>query len=232
MTPVWFTFDARDAFTTAILATLRNTIEEAVRARGRATLALSGGRTPVAILGQLAALDLPWAAVTLIPCDDRLVTLGDPLSNAGMLTRTFAGTTAQVLPLVDDTIEYHDAGRRADARLQALDWPLDFVWLGMGADGHTASIFPGPDLASALDAAPTRRAVGVRPDPLPPEAPVNRVTLTAGAILAARQRILVIEGEAKRQVLDAAIAEGPASEYPIAQLMARGDGPLDVYWLR
>ena len=94
-------------------------------------------------LERLAGLALPWDAVTLLPSDDRIVPITDPLSNAGMLARVFSSTAARVLPLVGDITDYRKVGEQADALLRALEWPLDLVWLGMGADGHFASLFPG-----------------------------------------------------------------------------------------
>ena len=229
MTVLWREYASREAFTDGIVATLREVIVAAVTARGQATLAFSGGKTPVAILQQLAAVPLPWKHVTMLPSDDRIVALDDALSNAGMLQRTFGATAARVVPLVEGARDYRDAGRRAADRLQDVPWPLDLVWLGMGGDGHTASIFPGPDLETALTS--PARAVGVHPVPLPPEAPVDRVTLTASAIADARERLLVIEGAAKRAVLERAVVDGAGSEFPMGQVLARGDGALTVHWL-
>jgi 6-phosphogluconolactonase len=122
------------------------------------------------------------------------------------------------------------AGNSADARLQDLQFPPDLVWLGMGEDGHTASIFSGPDLQDALDAPKARRAVGVMPDPLPPEAPVPRVTLTRAAILSARTILITITGDAKRATLEKAIADGQSSQVPIGRVLAEAEQPIDIHW--
>jgi 6-phosphogluconolactonase len=115
--------------------------------------------------------------------------------------------------------------------LMDLHWPLDLVWLGMGGDGHTASIFAGPDLDAALNAPKDRRAVGVAPDPLPPEAPVNRVTLTAPAIVAARTTMFAISGQDKRDLLEQAAEDGGKSRYPVGKVLDQITVPVDIYCL-
>lgn len=227
----WNSYDTREAMVAGVVTTVRECIESAVAARGRATIALSGGKTPVPILERLAALPLPWSAVTIIPSDDRIVPISDVLSNAGMLVRVFGRSGARVVPLVGEVAERLEAGRRADAVLQRLAWPLDLVWLGMGTDGHTASIFAGPDLERALVPPAGVRAVGVHPDPLPPEAAVDRVTLTATAIAEARRCIVVLEGAKKREVLERAASEGARSAYVIGRVLGGMSSPPAVHWV-
>jgi 6-phosphogluconolactonase len=100
----------------------------------------------------------------------------------------------------------------------------------MGADGHTASIFPGPDLERAVAGPRERRAVGVRPEPMPDSAPVDRVTLTAPALTSARAIMIVIAGAEKRRLLEQAIREGPLSAAPIGRVLAAVDSPIDIFW--
>jgi 6-phosphogluconolactonase len=100
----------------------------------------------------------------------------------------------------------------------------------MGDDGHTASIFVGPDLEAALEAPGGTRAAGVLPDPLPREAPVARVTLTRGAILAARELVVTITGPLKMALLERALAEGQSSHLPIGRVLAGAQQPIHVHW--
>ena len=226
----WWEHDDAGALAEAVAGDLGFIAESALDARGAALLALSGGNTPVAAYEKLAAMKLDWKRVTIVPVDDRLVKVDDPLSNVGMLARIFLPKGARVLPLGDGTKDVKTAGNAADARLQDLPWPPDVVLLGVGGDGHTASIFPGPDYQAALDAPKARRAIGVTPDPLPADAPVPRVTLTRAAILQARALMLALTGDDKRAVVERAIEDGPGSATPIGRVLADAEQPIDIHW--
>ncbi|HEX2624044.1 MAG TPA: 6-phosphogluconolactonase, partial [Sphingomicrobium sp.] len=168
-------YDSIEEMADAVAGDIGFIVESAIEARGNALLALPGGKTPVPIYQRLAKAELPWKRVTIIPGDERLVAMDNDLSNVRALAKTFLPAGARVIPVTGDIADVKLAGNSADARLQDLPWPPDVVLLGMGADGHTASIFPGPDLDDALNAPKARRMVGVTPDPMPPEAPVGRV---------------------------------------------------------
>jgi 6-phosphogluconolactonase len=207
-------------------------IESAVAAHGGARIALPGGRTPATTYQSLLKTKLDWSKVTVVPTDDRLVASGSPLSNFDQLQAAFGSKGANVVPLADASSldDYREAGRLADAQLAGIGWPLDLVVLGMGTDGHTASIFPGPDFDRAIAGPKERRAVGVRPDPMPPEAPVDRVTLTAAALSSARAIMVLIAGDEKKQVLERALEEGPLSTKAIGRVVAEIDAPVDIFW--
>ena len=226
----WWEYDSIDEVADAVAGDIGFIVESAVDARGASLIAVPGGSTGPAIFGKLAAQKLPWKKVTIIPTDDRLVPMDDERSNVRAIAKAFLPLGARVIPIAAEIADYRLAGNSADARLQDLPWPPDLVWLGMGKDGHTASIFAGPDLQTALDAPKARRAIGVMPDPLPPEAPVARVTLTRSSILSARTVMIVITGDEKRALLEQAIADGQSSKLPIGQVLAEAEQPIDIHW--
>ncbi|ARS27978.1 6-phosphogluconolactonase [Sphingomonas sp. KC8] len=227
----WWDYDDTDEMAAAVAGDVGFIIESALDARGQALIALPGGTTPAPIFAKLAEARIKWKNVTIIPTDDRLVAVSDPLSNIASIAKIFLPLGARVMPIVSEAAADHTAaGKAADARLQDLHWPPDLVWLGVGADGHTASIFPGPDLEEALNGPNARRAVGVLPDPMPKEAPVARVTLTRAAILSARTLLITVTGDAKRKMLEKAIEDGPLSSVPIGRVLADTELPIDIHW--
>ena len=227
----WWEYDDADEFAAAVAGDIQFVIESAIDARGSAVIALAGGNTPFPAYKKLAEAKLDWKKVTIIPGDERIVPLGDDLSNVTALAKIFLPKGARVMPIVPNATEdYKAAGRSADALMQDLHWPLDLCLLGMGGDGHTASIFPGPDFDEALNGPKERRALGVMPDPLPPEAPVARVTLSRQAIATSRALMIAITGDKKKQVLEDAISEGTGSPYPIGRVLADVELPVDIHW--
>jgi 6-phosphogluconolactonase len=227
----WWEYDSLDELADAVAGDVGFIIESAIDARGASLIAVPGGTTGPAVFPKLVKQKLPWKKVTVIPTDDRIVPVDSELANVRSIAKAFLPAGARVIPIVSGAAEdYRLAGNAADARLQDLPWPPDLVWLGMGKDGHTASIFTGPDLQGGLDAPKARRAIGLMPDPLPDEAPVPRVTLTRGAILSARTVMIVITGDEKRAVLEQAIADGQSSKTPIGRVLAEAEQPIDIHW--
>jgi 6-phosphogluconolactonase len=226
----WWEYDDADEMAAAVAGDVGFIVESALDARDACLLALPGGRTPKPIFARLAEAKLPWKKVTIIPTDDRLVAMDDERSNVRGIAQAFLRAGARVVPIATEIPDYKLAGNSADARLQDLPWPPDLCWLGMGEDGHVASIFAGPDLQDALDAPKARRAVGVMPDPMPSDVPVARVTLTRAAILSARTVIITITGDKKRELLEQAIEDGHSSKLPIGRVLAEAEQPIDIHW--
>lgn len=229
----WWEFDNTAEMAEQVAGDIGFVIDSAIEAHGSARIAVPGGDTARPVYEALLAnKDIDWSKVTLIPTDDRLVPLDHELSNYRKLDALFGGKGASVISLVDEAAleDRREAGRLANQRLDMLDWPLDLVCLGMGEDGHVASIFPGPDFEGAVAGPKERRAIGVRPEPMPADAAVERVTLTGPALSSARAVMIVLQGDTKRRVLEEAIKEGPLSSKPVGRVLSEIDAGIDIFW--
>lgn len=198
-----------------------------VRERGRASIALSGGKTPERLFQLLAARGpdaLPWSQVDLWWCDERMVPASDPASNVGRARSALIDplrlSPARIHPIAGELADPEAAARAYhDALALALGAPpiLDLCLLGLGGDGHTASLFPD----SAALAETDRYAVAARaPAGL---AVPERVTLTLPVLRAARRVRFLVAGGDKAEAVAAAL-EGPRDprRHP-AQMIDAGD---------
>lgn len=205
MAEVQFIEGADDA---AIAEELRERIARALSATGApVAISVPGGSTPFPILERLAAMDIDWSRVTIWPGDDRLVSEDHPASNTGRIRALMEPAGAEVVTLTVMEQVPH----------------FTFAWLGMGADGHIASLFPNAD-PRADD---PRRLRTLTPDPLPPEAPFDRISLTIPALLDSDELVFVIRGIDKRAVFDAA-ARGEG-DLPVARLLVAAHQPVTCF---
>jgi 6-phosphogluconolactonase len=242
----WIEHDYPDtaALAEGLRAALQAACEEAIRERGEAFLSLAGGRTPFPAYRALAAsTDIDWSNVVVMPGDDRCVPHDHPASNVAALRDAFAaasGVRVEALTAADG--DATASLTQARAMLLQHATPFDAVVLGMGEDGHTASLFPhalGLTEAMADDA--NEDAFALTPDPLPPEAPFSRITLGYARLRRARGLHLLVTGARKREVLRAAQTEVDARAWismPISAFLhapaADGDGipnrVLHIHW--
>ncbi len=200
-------------------------LKQGLERRGEACAALSGGSTPGPAYELLAAMQLDWPRITFALVDERCVPANDPASNEGLLRRTLApriAAGARLLPMYAGSSSA-DAANAAYAGLH-----IDIALMGMGADGHTASWFPGGEgLAAALDPNSTQTVVAVRA----PQAAgaADRLTLTRAAIDRADRVLLLITGQDKRDALDAALKQS-VEDAPVTALLQRPGRPPTLLW--
>lgn len=223
----------------ALAAVIAQDLSLALQRRGQAFIAVCGGRSPLALFEVLREAPLDWPRVTLVLSDERIVPPDDPASNAGLVRRHLlqgraAGARwhppfAQWPPHgMGDAERATDAGlsrlaAAVNARLRPLPWPLDVAVLGLGADGHVASLFDGADgLTQAL------AGEGPMAWTRPHTAPHPRLTLTLPTLLAAGHLRLLAQGAAKRAVVERA-CRGFDAHLPLSWLMHRAR-PLQI-WL-
>ena len=212
---------------------MADALGDGIRQRGRAGLALAGGRTPSEIYRRLSRRPLSWDKVAVTLTDERWAPSNSLESNALLLRCMLfkeAASSAVFVPLKTDTdADPESAARGAEERLGAMGWPLDLVLLGMGEDGHVASLFPGnPELDQGLDAGGHRRCMAVAPgEPAPPQA---RLSLTLAALLDARCVFLVIRGDDKLQALARARDHADPVRAPVLALLGQNRTPVHILW--
>lgn len=216
---------AAQALTEAVAADL----DTALRERPRASLVVSGGRSPIAFFERLRGAALDWSRVVITLADERWVPPEHPDSNARLVAGHLlqgAAAAARFVPLWNGAPTPADAIAERSIALAALPQPFDALVLGMGEDGHTASLFPGaPGLPAALD--PGADALLAAIDP--PAAPHPRLSLTLAALLDSRRIHLPIGGAAKRAVYRRAIAECEPLHLPVAAVLCQTTVPVTVY---
>ncbi|MDV9032201.1 6-phosphogluconolactonase [Pseudomonas sp. RAC1] len=210
----------------ALAADVAEWLSSAVAAKGQACLVVSGGRSPVAFLEQLSSASLDWSKVTVSLADERWVPVEHADSNAGLLARHLfkgAAAKARFLGLYQRGDNLEAAAEAADQALAELP-PIDVLILGMGDDGHTASLFPdSPHLAEGLDPGASRRCLPM----LAPSVPHQRLSMTRALLSSAAFTALSVQGPGKLAALRAALAANDAAQMPIRAFL---HDPLDIYW--
>ncbi|MDC0663494.1 6-phosphogluconolactonase [Marinobacter sp. SS21] len=221
---------AEDAHTVASMLAekVAGVLANRLRQPGRASLAVSGGRTPVAFFELLARKPIEWARVDVVLADERWVEETHPASNAALVKRYLIqgpAAAANFLSFWRAGMSPVDASADADQALAAIEWPLTALVLGMGNDGHTASLFPdAPELYQAMDVKRPNHVVTLTP----PSQPHARVSLSLRALAGARYKALHLRGMDKAETLKLACDQlDDVAEMPIRVFLRLG---LVVYW--
>lgn len=222
---MWHEFTSSADCVDAMVRDIGKQLQREVNETGTATLAVSGGRSPIPLFQALAQTELPWRQITVALVDERHVPLDHPDSNE-KLVRSYLlqnkAAQAKFAGLVSDPDDI--AASVSQANTQRND--LTMVILGMGDDGHTASLFPeAPQLAQGLAPDQVKRYLHMTPG----TAAHERISMTLAAMLGSKRIVLAIAGEHKRRVYEEA-AQQVTRTLPISYVIAQKGVPLDVYW--
>ncbi len=223
-------FPDRQALAVALAEHIGKALRQDIAKRSQASLVVSGGSTPLALFEQLSVLNLPWPQVVITLADERWVEPSSSDANELSVRRHLLqnqAADAVFIGLKNKAAAAADGRGECEKLLHGIPRPFTAVILGMGNDGHTASLFPcAPQLAAAADMNCGRLCAAVRPQ----NAPHERITLTLPAILSAQEIILHITGPEKKAVLDKALAEGPPEAMPIRFILRQQAVPVTVCW--
>jgi 6-phosphogluconolactonase len=205
-------------------------LSAAIAARGVASLVVSGGKSPIKFFESLRTQALDWSRVHIALADERWVDPSDPASNEKLVRDELLqdhAAAARFSGLKNGAATPELGAAAAWETYAQVPRPFDAVMLGMGDDGHTASLFPkSPNLATALDPAAAAGCIGMRS----PTAPQARLSLNLSALLDSKRIVLLINGASKWQVYAAASQPGAAEEMPVRTVLRQRRTPVDVTW--
>lgn len=205
-------------------------LQQAINNKGHASIAVSGGKTPIPLFKLLSQQDLEWHNVFITLVDDRWVDDTDDASNEKLVLTYLLQNKAKLANFVglkNSCDNPFDGAKITDKILNKIPMPFDVLILGMGEDGHTASLFPGAaNLMAGLDMKSGRKVVGMTPL----TAPLDRITLTLPTILDSQNIYLHLVGESKMQVLEQAEKGDDINQMPIRAILQQNKVNVIGFW--
>jgi 6-phosphogluconolactonase len=222
-------FKTRDDLDYALASKVASELIEAISLNGKASIALSGGSTPKGFFNKLSQIDLAWDKVTVTLADERWVEFESDASNTRLVHESLLQNKAEKATffhlkrgeLSSQTLEVLNA----EAKEQLL--PFDVLILGMGEDGHTASLFPcSEQIEKGLDRANPDSLMKV----VPTTAPNDRITFTFSHLIQSKNIILHVCGDNKKVVLDKAVEGSDEFEMPIRAFLHNKNIKTQVFW--
>ncbi len=221
------TFKTPQALVAELSEAIANDLADAIMSRGNATLLVSGGSTPKALFEALSIIDLGWEKVHVSVVDERWVDAAHKDSNAKLVKEHLlqnCAAKATFIPLYREGLTPQMAEKKCNRYLESLT-PFDVAVLGMGADAHTASLFPHNERLE--EAYKTHDfCIAITPE----NAPHERMSLTLAALLHVTHCYLHIEGEIKKAVFDKALSTHDPIAMPISALLHHEQCALEVYY--
>ncbi len=214
----------------AVASCIELDLRHALEHREHVVFLASGGRSPGPILSKLSKADLDWSRVIISLTDERQVPIEHDDSNANLVNRKLLRNTAaasKFIPLwqAEDKIAI-DALTRLDVQL-GTHVPFDVALIGMGMDGHTASIFPnGEGMSEAINGSALFSST--TPNPLPQEAPWARITCTISTLAATKAIHLILFDEKKKELFKT-ISANPYDKSAMASLIKSSVNPLTIH---
>lgn len=227
-------FQDQDALTQALVTDLIMSVESGLQMKNQFVLAVSGGRTPKPVYQKLSEQKLDWNRIRVSLVDERWVEEGHEASNAGFVKQYLLQNLAQaaVFTGMKNTARTAKSGQaECEAQYQLYAPVADVMILGMGEDGHTASLFPHAEgLEAAMSQTDLCAAITAHKSKITAQY-TERMSLTFHAIVQSRQIVLLITGEKKRRLYESLQqAEPDYLTYPVQAVLQQKWAPVTVYW--
>ncbi|QPK64952.1 6-phosphogluconolactonase [Methylomonas sp. LL1] len=230
-----FFFEQRHHLFTALVAECQDVLSEAISKHGAATLLVSGGGTPAPLYEALSKTELNWKKIKIALVDERWVDQDHAASNEALIRRTLLINNAKTAEFtgMKTAAKTATAGQgETEALYRKLPQPFSLAIVGMGPDGHTASLFPhAKGLAGALNTDNDNLTAAISANQTEVTGPnTERLTLTLPALLKTDRVIILFTGEDKLAVFSAAQQPGPIEDMPIRALLHQEQVPVELYW--
>ena len=230
-----FFFEQRNHLFTALVAECQDVISESMSKHGAATVLVSGGTTPAPLYEALSRSDLNWKKIKIALVDERWVDAAHSASNEALIKRSLLTNNAKNVEFIGMKTAAETAVKgqvETEERYAKLPQPFSLAIVGMGADGHTASLFPhAQGLSSALDLNNPSLTAAINANQTEVTGPnTERLTLTLSALMKCERIIILFTGEDKLAVFNAAQKPGPVEDMPIRALIHQEQVPVELYW--
>lgn len=204
-------------------------LENAININGEASLLVSGGSTPKPLFKKLSESDIAWYKVTIALCDERWVPNNHKDSNEKFVKELLLvgfAKEAKFIPMYQEGVNIEDAQQICSDIYKNELFPFDVIILGMGSDGHTASLFPNNIKLEESFNDETKLCIYMEPD----TAPHKRMSLTKNAILSSNNIYLHFEGEEKQAVYKKVLDGIDKNEMPISSIINQNKKSIEVYY--
>lgn len=226
-------YDKREAMIDAVFAQTIDALKEALADGDAASFLVSGGSSPAPIYKRLSEADLAWNKIKVGLVDERWVDFDHDKSNEAFIVKTLlqnSAANAKLVGMKNTSATAADGLAQCEAAYQTLSSPFDVTILGMGPDGHTASLFPhAQGLDEALTTEALCSAITAKQSEVTGDC-TERMTLSLAGIVNSKHVLLLISGDEKLATYREALAGGDVADMPVRAVLQQDDVPVTVYW--
>ena len=228
---IWHDLPDAASLASALSQAMQRHVLQALSVQPKVLVGLAGGSTPMAAYTDFANAKLPWQQLEFVLIDERFVPITDSQSNEANISQAFTKIKTKMGAwhgLYQHAEYIEQSAALANEKIKKLDMAIDIVIVGMGADGHIASLFvESADYVSAMDISSNQAVLPIRFDQQ--EQKIDRLSFTLVELLKAKKMLICISGAEKRSVLESSL-NGNKPEYAMAQLLKYYPNPVEIFW--